>query len=164
MPSTSRGGEPCFFDAGLFIAGLLKGDPRHGEARPILAAARTGQTTACTTASVLSEAYAALTSEKAHPRHNPASAAEAIRVLIREPSRIQVLPTGADALLKTLKLAASHRLAGRRVHDARHAATALVAGIHSVYTYDVGDWQAFEADGLKIAGPASVMRLLGRSV
>ena len=48
-------------------------------------------------------------------------------------------------------------LTARRVHDARHAATALVAGITSVYTYDIEDRQVFEADGLHIVGPPTTM-------
>jgi hypothetical protein len=52
-----------------------------------------------------------------------------------------------------LELAASHQLRARRVHDARHAAAAIVAGIKSVYTYDANDWEAFEGDGLSITGP-----------
>jgi predicted nucleic acid-binding protein len=44
------------------------------------------------------------------------------------------------------------------VHDARHAATALVAGISEVYTYDVEDWKAFQTDGITISGPPSVLK------
>jgi predicted nucleic acid-binding protein len=62
-----------------------------------------------------------------------------------------------------LELAESHQLRARRVHDARHAAAALVAGITSVFTYDSGDWSAFESDGLRITGPSSVLASLGRN-
>jgi hypothetical protein len=47
-------------------------------------------------------------------------------------------------------------ITAQRVHDARHAATALVAGVTQVYTYDVGDWQVFQSDGVSIIGPPSV--------
>ena len=40
MPSTES--EPALFDAGMFIAALLTGDPRHAEARPLVEAARRG--------------------------------------------------------------------------------------------------------------------------
>jgi hypothetical protein len=59
--------------------------------------------------------------------------------------------------LKTLELAAKHGLTARRVHDARHAAAALEAGVVSVYTYDIDDWQVFEADGLRIVGPPTMV-------
>lgn len=58
---------------------------------------------------------------------------------------------------RTLTLAAKHQLTARRVHDAQHAATALVAGITLVYTYDVADWQVFEAAGLHIVGPPTTV-------
>jgi len=35
-------GEMILFDAGLFIAALLSGDPRHAEAYPLVEAARRG--------------------------------------------------------------------------------------------------------------------------
>jgi predicted nucleic acid-binding protein len=164
MPSTDPVGEPIFFDAGLFVGALLGGDPRHGEARPLVEKARAGEIAAFTDASILSEVYGALTWEQAQPRHSPHEAAEAVRALIQPPSKIQIVQTGADVALRALDLAEYHGLNARRVHDARHAAAALVAGLRLVYTYDAGDWRAFEADGLRIAGPPSVLRLLGRAV
>jgi predicted nucleic acid-binding protein len=62
-----------------------------------------------------------------------------------------------------LNLAWSHQLRARRVHDARHAAAAIVAGITSVFTYDVNDWKIFEIDGLDIDGPPSVVQRLSHS-
>jgi len=156
--------ERVFFDAGLFIAGLLSGDPRHPEAWPLVEAARLGRIRACTDAGILSEVYGALTWEKARPRHEPDEAAEAVRLLIEPPSAIQVVETGAEVVLRALALAAAHKLTARRSHDARHATAALAAGLRSVYTYDVSDWRAFEADGLRIVGPASVLRQLGQRV
>lgn len=50
-----------------------------------------------------------------------------------------------------------------RVHDARHAAAAIVAGIKSVFTYDASDWESFEGDELSIAGPLTTLARLGRS-
>jgi predicted nucleic acid-binding protein len=60
-------------------------------------------------------------------------------------------------ILRALELAAKHNLTARRVHDARHAAAALTAGVRKVYTYDVNDWQLFEVDGLKVVGPEPVL-------
>ena len=57
-----------------------------------------------------------------------------------------------------LELAERHRLTARRIHDARHAATALVAGVGRVFTYDRDDWQVFLPDGIEIAGPPSILR------
>jgi predicted nucleic acid-binding protein len=71
--------------------------------------------------------------------------------------QFKVLEVGLDAALLALELAAAHGLTARRVHDARHAAAALIAGVRCVYTYDVSDWQAFEVDGLLIEGPASTV-------
>jgi predicted nucleic acid-binding protein len=77
--------------------------------------------------------------------------------LVAPPSRIRVLDTGLAVAIRMLALVEAHQLTARRTHDARHAATALVAGVNRVYTYDWGDWSAFEADGLVIAGPPSVL-------
>ncbi len=151
------------FDAGVFIGALLAGDPRHVEARSAVEAARRGEIMACTTPSILSEVYGALTWEKAKPRHDPAEAAEAVRLLIEPPSAIQVLEAGLDVALYALALAATHRLTARRVHDARHAAAALLAGVTSVYTYDADDWRTFEPDGLRIAGSVSTLAKLQRT-
>ena len=74
-----------------------------------------------------------------------------------EPSNIRVLDTGRAAALKMLDLAKRYALTGRRVHDARHAATALEDGVGSVFTYDVDDWRVFEPEGIVLAGPPSVL-------
>jgi predicted nucleic acid-binding protein len=76
---------------------------------------------------------------------------------VMEPSSIRVLDTGLAAALKMLDLAKRYALTGRRVHDARHAATALEAGVHGVFTYDVDDWRVFEPEGIVLAGPPSVL-------
>lgn len=161
MPSTED--EYVLFDAGVFIGALLTGDPRHPEARPLVEAARRGDTPACTTTGILSEVYAALTWHQAQPPHDPEQAAEAVRLLVEPPSMIRILPDGRDVTLRMLELSAKHQLRARRVHDARHAAAALVAGITSVFTYDTEDWESFEAYGLSIAGPATTLARLGRS-
>jgi len=131
--------ERLFFDAGIFIGALLKGDVRHGEARALVEAARRGEFYACTTASVLSEVYGALTWAQANPPHAPEEAERVVALLVEPPSAIQVLGDGLDVILRTLELAAGHHLTARRVHDARHAATVLEAGVTSVYTYDIED-------------------------
>ncbi|MFL6213556.1 MAG: type II toxin-antitoxin system VapC family toxin [Blastocatellia bacterium] len=160
MPSTES--DRVLFDAGLFIGALLSGDPRYAEARPLVEAARRGELLACTTTGILSEVYAALTWHQAQPPHSPAQAAAATRLLIDSPSDIRILQTSQGVALRMMELVETHQLRARRAHDARHAAAALTAGVLQVYTYDVADWQVFEADGLNIAGPESTLRRLGR--
>jgi predicted nucleic acid-binding protein len=165
MPEAESQKSPqlVLLDAGVFIGALLKGDPRHAEARPLVESARREEFRACTTVGILSEVYGALTWEKAEPQHNPAEAAQAVRLLVEPPSAIVVLNGSLEVALKTLELAAKHQLTARRIHDARHAATALVSGVLSVYTYDADDWQAFTTDGLHIVGPPStITRLASR--
>ncbi|MCG6860778.1 MAG: type II toxin-antitoxin system VapC family toxin [Chromatiaceae bacterium] len=149
--------ERVFLDAGRFIGALLAGDPRHAEAQGIVEAPRRGELVACTSVGVLAEVYAALTWVGALPRHQPDEAAAAVRALTAAPSRLLVLETGSPAGLRMLELAERHRLTARRIHDARHAATALVAGVSRVFTYDRDDWQVFAPDGIVIAGPPSVL-------
>lgn len=161
MPSTTST-DRILFDAGMFVGALLKGDPRHQEARPLVEAARRGEMQVCATPGILSEVYGALTWEKAQPRHDPEEAAHAVAALIEVPSAIQVLNIGLDVVLRALELAAAHHLTARRIHDARHASAALLEGVCAVYTYDIEDWEAFEADGLRITGPASVLLQLKR--
>ena len=158
MPETEEEQvEPSvFLDAGMFIGALLKGDRRHAEARLWVERARMGTLPACTTASVLSEVYGALTWEKAEPRHEPSEAANAVRLLVEPPSAIEVLDEDRGVIFRALELAAIYELRARRIHDARHAAAALAAGVMSVYTYDLDDWKIFQSEGLKIVGPPTV--------
>ena len=157
MPiSRSKTTQRVLLDAGIFIGALLRGDPRHQEARLLVEQARRGAIEACTTAGILSEVYAALTWEKAQPRHSPAHAANAVRLLVEPPSAIDVLEENLNVILRALELAANHNLTARRVHDARHAAAALSAGVQEVHTYDIDDWQLFETDDLRVIGPESV--------
>ena len=149
--------ERILFDAGLFIAALLKADPRHQEARMYVEAARAAELPVCTTAGILSEVYAALTWEKAQPSHSPATAAEAVRLICEPPSEIVLLPETLESCILMLDLSAKYGLTARRVHDARHAATALAYGLTAVYTYDFSDWRRFEPEGLKITGPPSIL-------
>ena len=149
--------KPILFDAGLFIGALLKGDRRHQEARAIVEAARKGGLLACTTTSILSEVYAALTWVNAQPPHEPGEAADAVRLLVEPPSAIEILSDGYDASLKMLELSEKYTLTARRVHDARHVATSLVNGVTLIYTYDISDWEVFKPEGLNIIGPPSVL-------
>jgi predicted nucleic acid-binding protein len=158
MQTSEEQARQCaLLDAGVFIGALLKEDPRHQEARLLVEQARRGELVACTTAGILSEVYGALTWEKAQPRHPPVQAASAVRLLVEPPSAIDVLEENLAVILRALELAANHNLTARRVHDARHAAAALTAGIQEVYSYDVDDWRLFETDGLKLVGPESVL-------
>ena len=154
--------ERILLDAGVLIAALLKGDARHAEARLLVQQARYGEVLTCTTASILSELYAALTWVQAKPRHGPREAALAVLSLVEGSSSITVLSEGSNVALRTMDLAAEYGIMARRIHDARHAAAALVAGIQSVYTYDVNDWKVFEPHGMRIVGPPSVLARLGR--
>ena len=138
------------FDAGVLIGALLRGDPRHAEARPLVEAARRGELRACVSPGILSEVYAALTWVQAQPPHSPEDAANAVRALIQPPSAIRVLPENRASLMMALDLAVAHGLTARRTHDARHAAAALNAGVTRVRTYDVSDWQVFAAEGMQV--------------
>ena len=71
-----------------------------------------------------------------------------MRVLVEDPSAIQVLDLGYKVALQLLTPAAEHDLHSRRVHDARHAAATLPAGVCRVYTLDSDDWKVFEVDGI----------------
>lgn len=146
-----------FLDAGIFIGALLKGDERHNEARQIVDSARKGELLTCTTVGVLSEVYAALTWIHAEPPHKPCDAANAVRLCVEEPSAIQVLNEHIDVYRKMLELAEKYNLTARRIHDARHAANAILHGVRRVYTYDVHDWKLYELEGLKIAGPPTIV-------
>lgn len=147
---------------GVLIAALLKGDQRHEEARPIVEAARRGQLLARTTSGILSEVYAALTWMKAKPPHSPKEAANAVRLLVELPSAIEILPDGFEVGIKMLEMSEAYKLTARRVHDARHAATALINDVTSIYTYDTDDWKIFEPEGLSIEGPSSILHKVNK--
>ena len=165
MPSTAEATSmPNYlFDAGLFIAALLSEDPRHPEARPLVEQARRGELSVCTTPGILSEVYGALTWESAQPRQAPAIAAHAVRLLVAPPSALQVLTEDWITISRALELAARYSLTARRIHDARHAAAAIVAGVQEIFTYDLEDWRIFAPEGIRIVGPASTMSRLTSS-
>ncbi len=156
--------DNILFDAGMFIGALLRDDPRHAEARPLVESARRGDLAVCTTTSILSEVYAALTWIKAQPPHTPAEAATAVRLLVEPPSAIEVISDGLQASLRMLESAGKYGLTARRIHDARHAATALASDVTQVYTYDVEDWLVFKPDGIVIVGPSSSLLRISQKV
>ena len=100
MPETEeeQTSAPVLLDAGVFIGALLAADPRHTEACSLVEQARQGAFPACTTTGILSEVYGALTWEQAEPRHDPAEAAEAVRLLVEPPSTMVVLNEGLDVM------------------------------------------------------------------
>ena len=149
--------DRIFLDAGVFIGAIMLGDPRGHEAFPIVESARRGVVATCTSVGVLSEVYAALTWSGATTPHTPEEAARSVAELVEQPSAIEVLPDGLEVGVRHLKIAASHGLTARRIHDARHAATALHNEVTHVYTYDPADWSDFLSDGIAIVGPPSVM-------
>jgi len=149
--------ERVFLDAGVFIGAFLSGDPRHAESRPIVESVRNGRLPGCTSAGVLSEVFAGLTWHKACPQREPDEAAHAVWLLVEPPSDLMIIDCGRDAVERMLDLATAHGLRARDVHDARHAAAALAAGIRKVLTYDVKHWGQFASDGLVVAGPPSVI-------
>jgi predicted nucleic acid-binding protein len=160
MPSTKP--PYVLLDAGVFIGALLSRDPRHIEARAIVESARRGEILGCTTTGILSEVYAARTWHQALPPHDPKQAADAVRLIVEPPSLIRILADGPEQALRMRELAAVHGLRARQVHDARHAAAALVGGVPTVLTYDVDDWLAFESDGIEVTGPPSTLVRMGR--
>jgi predicted nucleic acid-binding protein len=148
--------DDILLDAGLFIGALLKNDPRHGEALPVVDAARSGRFPGVTTVGILSEVYAALTWEGAKPPQEPEMAAQAVLAIIAKPSQIRVLGETSDVLPRMLELAKELKLHARRIHDARHAATALVQGVGRVVTYDQGDWDKFTIYGMTVVMPVQL--------
>ena len=152
-----------FLDAGLFIGAIMKADPRELEAYPIIEAARNGDIRTCTTVGVLSEVYAGLTWVNAPFPLTPEEARAAIYELIEAPSPIRVLSDGLEAALLHVQIASRLHLTARRIHDARHAATALQNRVTHVYTYDPNDWSDFAPDGIVIAGPPSTLARLSNS-
>jgi predicted nucleic acid-binding protein len=73
------------------------------------------------------------------------------------PACTSVGVTDYEAGILMLDMAGRYNLTARRVHDARHAATALFAGVRRVYTYDVDDWRVFSPDGIIVTGPESIL-------
>jgi len=149
--------EMVFLDAGILIGAVTRNDPRHQESRLIVEAARSGEIPACTSVGVLAELYAALTWVGALPPQSPETASKVVKSIVAFPSKLKVLETDYEAGILMLDMAGRYKLTARRVHDARHAATALVAGVRRVYTYDVDDWRVFSPDGIIVTGPESIL-------
>jgi predicted nucleic acid-binding protein len=149
--------EFAFLDAGVLIGALSRGDPRHPEAFSIVESVRRGGIRACTSSGILSEVYAALTWQGACPCHEPGEAAKAVWSLMAPPSELVIADCGLDATRVMLDMAVAHGLRTRDIHDARHAAVALTAGVSKVLTYDVKHWERFSSDGFEVVGPPSVL-------
>ena len=115
----SASDEAVFLDAGVFVGAILLDDPRGSEALPLVEAARRGDLKACTSVGVLSEVYGALTWAGGPNPHLPADAARVVASLVTLPSAIRVLADGPEAALLHLRLADTHGLTARRIHDAR---------------------------------------------
>jgi predicted nucleic acid-binding protein len=156
MPFT--GSEEILLDAGVFIGALLKGDSRHHEAKEIVEAARSGLVNATTTAGILCEVYGALTWHMSSPPQIPATAAAAVLAIINDPSQIGLLTDNLGAFQLAMSIAERCNLTARRIHDARHAATAIYNGVHFVCTYDEADWKLFEP-GITIVRPADLLAI-----
>jgi hypothetical protein len=86
--------------------------------------ARQGILPAYTTRGILSGVDGALIGEKTTPRHAPAKAAEAVRLLVEPPSAIGVLTDEIAMTLRTIALAAQHALTARRINDGQYATAA----------------------------------------
>jgi len=149
--------DRAFLDAGILIGALLEDDPRPAEAYALVSDARAGIVRACTSVGVLSEVYAALTWVSGSRPQRPTDAARVVAKVVAPPSAIGVIGDSLDVALMHLAWASASGLTARRIHDARHAATALHHGAVRIYTYDFADWQEFLQYGLEIVGPASIL-------
>ncbi len=154
MPRGTELTEYALLDGGVLAEALLPDAPNHTEAKALVDAVRSGAMAGCTTSGALGGLYARLARGGGA---SPDDVARQVRALVEPPSALLVLISGLEASLQMLELAGRHNLGPEHLHTARDAATALAAGVSTVYTYDVEAWEPFLADGLHIGGPSSVM-------
>jgi hypothetical protein len=80
--------------------------------------------------------------------------AKTLEVIARLRARFPVLEEGPAAFDKWLDLVGAAGIRGKRAHDARLAAVALVNGVSTVLTLNVADFQ--DMPGFQPGHPASV--------
>lgn len=124
-------------------------------ARPALAALVAQGARLCVTPQCLIEFYAVATRDRVDGGlgWKPEGAAKAVAAIA---SRYEFLPDHADVFTKWQDLATTYAPRGKKTHDTRLAAVALVYGIAHVLTANVDDFKRFAPEGLTAIDPASV--------
>ena len=134
--------EPGILDANILVYAFDTDAPQHVASRRLLDAGRTGATTLYVTSQILCEFYSIVT----NPRRvaKPRRAAEAIAAIGGLLSFLHVLPIPARAVEGWLDLLRRRPVTGGEVFDLQLAATMLANGVHRIYTFNTGDFEAFE--------------------
>ncbi|MFC2171797.1 type II toxin-antitoxin system VapC family toxin [Acidobacteriota bacterium] len=139
-------------DTNVIVYSLDADDHRNGICSERLEECRIGKMEGGVTGGILAELAASLTWTG---RTNPLSARQCRTVIenLME-SNLLLFEESRNSLKLFLSLVSSHRLSGQQVHDAHHAAVALVSGCDEVLTFDQIHWQRFQKDGLRNIVPA----------
>ena len=133
--------KPGIVDANILVYALDADAPHHIASRSLLDAGRIGATTLFVTSQVLCEFYSIVTSPRRVAK--PRSAADAIAAIGGLLSFLHVLPIPARAVEGWLDLLRRRPVTGGQVFDLQLAASMLANGVNRIYTYNTGDFQAF---------------------
>lgn len=139
-----------YFDTSVLIAAFVEQLPHHEAALACLASACRGQEV-ITSTHTLAEAYATLTALPLPRRIQPAEA----RLIVTESvlKKLTVLPLSARVYERAMARVADRGLASGVIYDALHLQCAEVASCRRLYTYNLGDFQRLQPQGVTLLAP-----------
>jgi predicted nucleic acid-binding protein len=133
--------DSLFVDTNVLVYANQLRSPRHAVADGLLRQAGADGVELWISGQIIREYLAAITRPQAGIETTPMSVAvERARFFLQ---RFQLAEDGPRVRARLLDLLATHRLAGKQVHDANLAATMLVNGIRRLLTFNVADFRRF---------------------
>ena len=139
-----------YFDTSVLIAALVEQLPHHEAALACLASACRDQD-ALTSTHTLAETYATLT---ALPLPRRIQSAEA-RLIVTESvqKKLTILPLPARIYERAMARVADRGLASGVIYDALHLQCAEGANCRRLCTYNLGDFQRLQPQGVALIAP-----------
>ena len=143
--------EMVLLDTNVLVYALDEESPFHNRSRVVVERAANGEGSYCISSQTLAEFYSVVT----NPRRvkNPRSAPEAVDAIERFLAMpgITLLSTPPEVTTRWLAMIRRTPVTGANVFDVQLAATALVAGVSQVCTFNAADFQRI--DDIEVIAP-----------
>jgi len=139
------------FDTSVLVAAMVDQLPNHDPAMEAFLRWSDSPHRGCCTTHALAECYATLTALPLPRRIHPLEA----RLMIEENlvARLEILETGQDEMLGSIRRASELGLASGIIYDALHLAAAEHAGCERFFTYNLRHFRRLEPKGLVLGAP-----------
>ena len=130
--------ESAFVDANILVYAALSNDPRYDIAHSLLR--HPGQALVISP-QIIVEFYSTITNTKrVNTPFTPNEAIQFIEVLLSY-KHITVVPISADVSVRMVRLLKMNPVKGHKVFDMQIAATMMVHGVTTLYTYNLADFR-----------------------